>query len=289
VRQFSEREGPQATIEEGMFFKLPPGENIVKDRLVEVDEEMNDSCFPRTSPSVVGWFEHELRILDEIFTEYEVPYLADAGTLLGCVRHAGIIPWDDDVDVMILPNHEHLLWDPKRRLVNPKINEEFRSYGLELQPVWFGLKLVPMETYIPAFSRISREPHYKGGASYRWPFTDIYFSCFQGTGNRNIAYKAPLEQAAYPSFFHDTADVWPIERMKFGTMHVNGPRNPIPYLDRAYRDWRKYALMGMNHIEGSINANPVKVRLVDFCAGQAVFGEVERIQLQIADYRITRC
>jgi lipopolysaccharide cholinephosphotransferase len=282
MSQLDERKCPVPTIEDGMFFEMPPGERIVEDRLVKVHEEKDDSYFPRTDPSVVGWFEHELRALDCIFSEYKVPYIVDAGTLLGCVRHGGIVPWDDDVDIIILPTHEHLLWDPERRLVNPKINQEFRSYGLELEPVWFGLKLVPMERHCPTFSRIASEPHYKGGAKYRWPFADIYFTSFQSSDDSKFAYKAPIERAAFPFHFHKTEDVWPIERMKFGTIHVNGPRNPIPYLDRAYQGWRHYALMGMDHIEGSLNVHPVKVCLVDFSAGRAVFDEVDRIERQIA-------
>ena len=38
---------------------------------------------------------------DEICREKNVEYVACAGTLLGAIRHGKIIPWDDDLDIII--------------------------------------------------------------------------------------------------------------------------------------------------------------------------------------------
>ena len=40
--------------------------------------------------------------LDRFCKEYGVKYFAEGGTLLGAARHQGFIPWDDDIDLVML-------------------------------------------------------------------------------------------------------------------------------------------------------------------------------------------
>ena len=46
--------------------------------------------------------------IDEICRKYKIQYSLSSGTVLGAVRHGGFIPWDDDLDIMLVRGeYEH--------------------------------------------------------------------------------------------------------------------------------------------------------------------------------------
>ena len=73
-----------------------------------------------------------IHFIDNILTENKIRYWITGGTLLGAVRHSGLIPWDDDGDICILKEDE-----PKLRKLVKKLDK--MGYGLESSEkgVWY--------------------------------------------------------------------------------------------------------------------------------------------------------
>lgn len=62
-----------------------------------------------------------LKFVDEIARENGINYSLGGGTLLGAVRHQGFIPWDNDVDIMLIRSeYERLISVLKQKTKNSK-------------------------------------------------------------------------------------------------------------------------------------------------------------------------
>lgn len=57
---------------------------------------------------------------DKVCKEQNIPYRIDGGNVLGAVRHGGFIPWDDDVDVVIMRKDLHRLCNYLLRNPHPQ-------------------------------------------------------------------------------------------------------------------------------------------------------------------------
>lgn len=75
-----------------------------------VAQNVQDELRARFNPDGSALRQVQLRLLDmllyidRICKENKIDYWLSSGTLIGAVRHGGFIPWDDDVDVEMMPD-----------------------------------------------------------------------------------------------------------------------------------------------------------------------------------------
>ena len=72
-----------------------------------------------------------LRIIDNICKKHDLDYILCYGTLLGAVRHKGFIPWDEDLDIIMMRKDYNKLIEVLPDEIN-RIDYLKNNFGLTL-------------------------------------------------------------------------------------------------------------------------------------------------------------
>lgn len=148
-----------------------------------------------------------LRVFDGVMKSLKVKYILYAGTLLGSYRHHDIIPWDDDIDVMVPATASKDLYHALQKISS--------DYALNIMPDFFW-KLFSVTAY-----QIK-------GFSWCWPFIDIFFYAENTTHIWNISptYKK--------RFVFPKNNVFPIRKRPYMGLLLPAPHNTKAVLARTY-------------------------------------------------------
>ena len=157
-----------------------------------------------------------MKDVDEVLCKHNIPYIVESGTLLGCVRHGGMIPWDDDLDIQIQQKDETAFL---------ALRHTFKSLQLDIKTTKFGYRITPY-----------------GKGNLAFPFCDVFITSFDENScshNKNHSFK---------KCYFKLEEYYPIKRYKFGEIEVNGPAHPDMFLSRCYGDnWRDTWYKVFNH------------------------------------------
>jgi hypothetical protein len=143
-----------------------------------------------------------LMIIERICRKHNITFMLSDGSLLGSWRHHDIIPWDDDIDIMI------------------PIEEKTRFIGI-IQ----GMNETLMQYHVLSSSRRKRE-YYKiffkntpsaGSYSWNFPFVDIFLYVKNDTH---------LWQMADPDTITKVKYIFPLVMRPFGELWLPAARKP---------------------------------------------------------------
>jgi phosphorylcholine metabolism protein LicD len=175
-------------------------------------------------------------IVHNIFVKNNITYIASSGTLLGAVRHHGIIPWDDDIDLEVGYKDINVIFT---------LSNEFLKKGLTIvkhkntKNDYDWIKIKSIDKVIDRRASIDVFP-------------------FIIKDNKTELYPMST-QNIWPGQYHMTKDIYPLKCVKFGDGEIIIPNNPIPYLDRMYgKSWstKGYITQDKDHYDLD---KPIKV------------------------------
>lgn len=156
--------------------------------------------------------------VDQLFDKHELDYWIIAGTCLGAVRHKGMIPWDDDIDIGIMKDKESFL-------TSTHFKTDLDKLGLKLLKFpFFGYKIMPKNAPPIEAIRVFSPIYY--------PFVDIFI--MKKSSTNKIEYDRKSAQISYPKEWFYEFEIFPTQRMDFGSFRFKGPRSPNNYLARSY-------------------------------------------------------
>ncbi|MBS0585432.1 MAG: LicD family protein [Verrucomicrobia bacterium] len=179
--------------------------------------------------------------IDRLFTREELPYWAGGGTLIGAIRHKGLIPWDDDLDLYILEVDEAKL----KAL-------DFDSEGLVLHYYWKDLyKIFEKEALL-----IPDERDPEQISPFRYPAADIFLMTLEKRREKEDMYV----HRSFDFYWYWNNDrfhysqIEDLTRVPFGPFTILIPKEPEAYLDRVYGPyWKSHALEPFwNHKTGAM-------------------------------------
>ena len=190
-----------------------------KHELINMFTKNRIMAYDRLNQRAVNDAYEALAFLDYVFTKHNIKYTVEGGTEMGAIRHGGLIPWDDDVDLVVFENDDK---------VGAIIKKEIGLHHVEDKFGWVpyigDITILPALTsnYIntdlfPNLVKCSKM--YKGKPFYTYNF--------KGDCGR-----------IWNNWYFEYNEIYPLRKCKFGPLELFCKNDVSKLYNRFYgKDW----------------------------------------------------
>lgn len=201
----------------------------------------NNSSLKICPPNIVKILYQLAYDTHQILKSHNIKYWCNSGTLLGAIRHSGIIPWDDDIDIGMMKKDQEQFLD---------LTNVFKKCGYSIVSTWFGFKIFK-----------TNRPLTKG-FDYSYPNLDIFMYHMNEQKKRYEMYYKEARNT-WPNEWWLEEELFPLKELSFGEIMLPCPRKYKDYFIRMYgKDWNKIAYREYDHeTEEFVTDEKIKVKL----------------------------
>lgn len=136
-----------------------------------------------------------------------IQYMLYGGSLIGAYRHFGMVPWDDDIDVLVNRSQKALLLHRVRHLTGYKLyappDKQWKFYKTDQNPL---------------------------NSTFGWPYIDIFFF------GENATHIWDTNPSYTSTYVYKKEIVFPLQSSPFETFSVPVPKCSRRVLDQTYND-----------------------------------------------------
>jgi lipopolysaccharide cholinephosphotransferase len=202
---------------------------------------LDDSCLPRTSQPHVDMIYKMMEATCSALERAQASYTIMGGTLLGALRHTGLIPWDDDVDIGYKAEDSHRVDMIGSELIRRGFDVyEGDGWGFRIFPTGGSKSLSPNDRRVPCLDLMKLE---WDGERFRYA---------------QSADPAERRKHMFGGGLWDT-----IARYGFGPLKVRGPEPglAVDYLQQLYGEtWHYHAYLTVDPVtHAPITGQPVRL------------------------------
>jgi phosphorylcholine metabolism protein LicD len=179
-------------------------------------------------------------VVNNILSKNNIQYFCQAGTLIGVLRHKGIIPWDDDIDIRVW----HRDW---LNILKTDIREQFEEKGYSVVKET-GINLIKV------FKTDSKE----GRKNYKFPCLDIFSISLDKKDRNKIVNTHKWARDLWPNDYQILDNIYPLKYLKFGGSKIIVPNDSVEYLNRLYgTSWKTEGRIYQSHVLGVELEKPI--------------------------------